>query len=128
MQCPCVPTFSRPQTSAASAINDLLVAAKGGSTVYLLAGKGDGTFLAPRALAFDGAVSALKAWRGPAGQNLLVASICGASGCGLQIVTADGTAAGFIAVGSPVSSFEVAAVNGGGTPDLSSPLPAAKRS
>lgn len=98
--------------------NDLLVAAKGGSTVYLLAGKGDGTFLAPRALAFDGAVSALKAWRGPAGQNLLVASICGASGCGLQIMAADGTAAGFIPVGSPVSSFEVAAVNGGGTPDL----------
>ncbi|WP_263385226.1 beta strand repeat-containing protein [Granulicella arctica] len=97
---------------------DLLVAAKGGSTVYLLAGRGDGTFLPARALPFSGPVKALKTWRSPMGQNLIVGSVCGASGCGLQVVAGDGTTVGFAAMPGAVTSMEIAPVNGGNVQDV----------
>ena len=97
---------------------DLLVAAKGGSVVYLLAGKGDGTFLAAQALAFSGPVSALTMWRGPEGANLLVGSVCGSAGCGLQVVDAAGKTLGFAGLPGAVSSMEIAPVNGGGVQDV----------
>ena len=97
---------------------DLLVAAKGGSTVYLLAGKGDGTFLPAQPIAFAGPVTALKVWRGPTGQNLLVASVCSATGCGLQVVAADGKVQGFAPTPGKVSSFEIAPLNGGQVQDV----------
>jgi hypothetical protein len=97
---------------------DLLVAAKGGSTVYLLAGKGDGTFLPAQALPFRGPVTGLKTWRGPAGQNLIVGSVCKAGRCGLQVVAQDGTTMGFATLLAAVTSMEVAPINGGSVQDL----------
>ena len=97
---------------------DLATAAKGDSSVYVLLSHGDGTFSDPAAVALSGQVSSLALWRGPGGTNLLVAAVCGASGCGLQFIDNSGKTAAFVATPAGATSIETGWVDYGAVEDL----------
>ncbi len=97
---------------------DLLVAAKGDRTVYVLAGDGHGGFgkLTPYPLA--GAVSSLATWRGRDGKNVVLAGVCGGSGCGLQALDAEGKTLAFLKTHGAVAVIQPAQLNLGAEDDL----------
>ncbi len=97
---------------------DVVVAAKGDSKAYLLLGDGAGNFAAPQVLPLEGAASAVAVWKGPGGMSLVAASVCGGSGCGVQMISADGTMKAFVPTSGPAGSLQVAALNGGRYSDL----------
>ena len=96
---------------------DLLVAAKGDPTLYLLAGDNNGNFAAPQAFALRAPLAALASWSGPTGSHHIAAAVCGASACGLQILAGDGSTEAFVST-SAVTALYAAPVNGGGADDL----------
>ena len=87
--------------------------AKGSRMLFLPPGKGDGSFGMPRAIALAGALGGVRAWRNDTGKEMLVASICGESGCGLQVISGDGANAAFVPMRQAVTSFETVSANGG---------------
>ena len=97
---------------------DLLVAANGDTTVYLLKGHGDGTFAAPEAIALRGALTSLTTWRGPSGDNLIVAGVCSNDSCGLQFLAMDGMTHSYVSTPGPATNLETANLNHGHLLDL----------
>ena len=98
--------------------SDLVAGQKGDSTLYLLRGTGQGSFGAPEALALGGSVSSLTTWRDDEGNVLVVAGVCGGSGCGLEFLGRDGKGKGFVAIGSAVSAMQTGDINSGRLADL----------
>ena len=97
---------------------DLLAAQKGDTHAYLLAAQGHTGFAAAQPLPLAGAVQALGIWRAPGGANLIVASVCASSACGIQVLDQSGNNIAFFRLASAVTSFELANANGGHTADL----------
>jgi trimeric autotransporter adhesin len=93
--------------------SDILVAANGDTTVYLLRGDGKGNFASPQALSLGGAVSSLATWRGPEGANFIAAGVCGATGCGVQLLDREGAVKAFVPTAGSVTGMEVANLNNG---------------
>ena len=96
----------------------LLAAARNATSVYILAGDGHGGFSSPAEVALSGKVSSLAVWRGLDSRNLILAGVCGAAGCGVQVLDAGGQTLAFVKSGSPVTSMLVKAINVGGLDDL----------
>ena len=93
--------------------SDILVAANGDTTVYLLRGDGKGNFAAPQALSLGGAVSSLTTWKGPEGANFIAAGVCGATGCGVEVLDREGAIKAFVATADSVTGMEIANLNNG---------------
>jgi hypothetical protein len=99
--------------------SDLLVAARGDSSIYLLAGDGRGGFSTPTQIVLQGTITSLLSWKAASGTELIAAGVCGgASGCGVQLLTTDGKTAAFIHTSGAVKAIEVGAFNGGFSDDL----------
>ena len=97
---------------------DLLAATKGGRSVYLLAGRGDGTFLPASELRLGGSVQSLATWTDAASQQLIVAGVCGPSGCGLQFLNREGKTLAFVPSPGAVTAILDGAIEGGSRQDL----------
>ena len=93
--------------------SDILVAAMGDTTVYLLRGDGKGNFASPQALSLGGAVSSLAAWKGPEGANFIAAGVCGATGCGVELLDREGAVKSFVPTAGSVTGMEIANLNNG---------------
>ena len=97
---------------------DLLVAAKDGSTVYLLKGHGNGAFAAPEAIALRGVITSLTTWRAASGDNLIVAGVCSGDSCGLQFLAKDGTTKSYVPTPGAATNLQTANLNHGHLSDL----------
>jgi uncharacterized repeat protein (TIGR01451 family) len=98
---------------------DIVVAARGGNSIYVLLGDGHGGFSKPQALPVQGTITALNTLRTSDGPSLLVASVCGgAGGCVLQVMAADGSARALLALPEAASVLEAISANGHQTPDI----------
>lgn len=98
---------------------DVVVAARGDSSVYVLLGDGSGGFSAAQAIPTGGAVTALATWRGPQGTNYIVAGVCSVSAsCSLQVLAKDGTVQSSVPLSGAASAIEIASLNGGSVPDM----------
>jgi hypothetical protein len=92
---------------------DVIVAQKGDASVYLLLGDGKGGFSAPQALAAGGRIASLETWRGPNGENLIVAGVCVVSGCGLRLLDQTGSTIAFVPTPASPDVMEIARFNRG---------------
>jgi trimeric autotransporter adhesin len=115
---PVQPDFLKAADINGNGIMDVVVAARGGSSVYVLLGDGKGGFSAPQALGVQGGITALTTWRGPEGTNFIVAGVCSGKNCGLQVLTADGAVHAAIPLQSAADAIEIAPLNGGVLPDF----------
>jgi predicted outer membrane repeat protein len=97
---------------------DVLVAAQGDRTVYLLRANGKGSFAPPAAIALSGKLSALATWKTPAGETLIVAGVCSATGCGLQLLDGRGGTRAFLPTPDAVTAVQAAILHGHGVVDL----------
>jgi trimeric autotransporter adhesin len=114
---PVRPDFLKAVDLNGNGTMDVVVAARGDSSVYVLKGDGAGNFAAPRALPAGGTVTALTIWPGPEGTSFVVAGVCTAT-CGLQVLAADGSVRASIALPAAASVIETAPLNGGAFSDL----------
>jgi len=113
----------RPDFLLAADVNgdgptDLLVAAKGDTSAYLLTGKGSGNFNEPQAIALNGSLSALTTWRQANGSSLVLAGVCGASGCSLQAIDSKGVVKFVLALPGSATAIDLARINGGNLDDI----------
>jgi trimeric autotransporter adhesin len=115
---PVRPDFLRTADVGGHGHFDLIVAAKGGTSAYLLMGDGKGGFSTPQTLPLAGTISSLATWRGPDGTTYVVAGVCSAQGCGVQFLKADGTTRSFVATPAAVSAIEVGSLNRGAVADI----------
>ena len=98
---------------------DVVVAARGDSSAYVLLGDGNGGFSAARAIPAGGAITALAVWRGPEGANYVVAGVCSGPGsCALEVLAGDGAGRSSITLPGAAGAIEIASLNGGRFPDL----------
>ena len=113
----------RPDFLLAADVNgdgpiDLLAGAKGDSNAYLLTGRGKGNFNAPQPIALNGTLTALTTWRQANGSSMVVAGVCGAGGCSLQLLAADGTLKATLPLPGAATSMDMARLNGGNLEDI----------
>jgi CSLREA domain-containing protein len=102
---PVRPDFLKVADVDFNGTQDVVVAAKGGTTAYLLRGDGGGGFLAPVAVPLSGTLSALELWRNWDGSSLLAAGVCTSAGCGLQMVDATGKTLAFVPAAGAVTAI-----------------------
>lgn len=93
--------------------SDVVLAAKGDTSVYLLPSDGQGGFGPAQALGLSGQVSALAVWRAPSGLNLIAASVCSTSGCGLEMLDHTGKQAGFVPMTEAATGLQMETLSGG---------------
>jgi len=116
---PVQPDFLKAADIDGSGTVDVVVAAHGGNTAYVLFGDGHGGFSQPQALPVQGTITALTTLRTADGPSFVVAGVCGgAAGCSLQVMSKDGTVHASLALPASASAVEAVAVNGHMTPDL----------
>ena len=119
IELPVRPDFLKAVDLDGNGTIDVVVAARGDSSTYLLRGNGSGGFSAAQAIPAGGAVTALATWRGPEGANYVVAGICnGSANCGLRIMAKDGSVRSSVPLPGAAGAIEVASLNGGFVPDL----------
>lgn len=116
---PVRPDFLKAADINGNGIMDVVVAARGGNSVYILLGDGHGGFSKPQVMSVQGTITALSTLRTSDGSSLLVVSVCGgAGGCVLQMMAADGSARGSLPLPEAASVLEALSANGHQTPDI----------
>ncbi|MBB5066002.1 FG-GAP repeat protein [Granulicella mallensis] len=116
---PVQPDFLKAADINGNGTIDIVVAARGGSSIYVLLGDGHGGFSKPQALPVQGTITALSTLRTSDGPSFLVASVCGGAGdCVLQVMAADGSARASLALPEAASVLEAISANGHQTPDI----------
>ena len=115
---PVQPDFLKAADIDGNGTIDVVVAAHGSNTAYVLFGDGHGGFSQPQALTIQGTITALSTLRTADGPSFVVASVCGGAGCSMQVMAKDGTVHASLALPASASSVEAVTVNGHTTPDL----------
>jgi hypothetical protein len=97
---------------------DLIVAARGGSSIATLLGNGKGGFTLQPAFSAGGRITALTAWQNPSsGAELLAVGVCGTT-CSVSILQADGTVVASVPLAGEPVILEAARLNRSGAEDL----------
>ena len=115
---PVRPDLLRTAPLSGHGFADVMLAARGDSSLYLLRGDGRGGFGAPSPIALEGAISSLIAWTDASGTEMIAAGVCGDSGCGIQVLRVDGKTAAFIPAPGAVTAIEAGSFHGGHAEDL----------
>jgi len=99
---------------------DAIVAAQGGSAIYVLFGDGQGNFAPAVPLPVSGAISSLTTWRAPGAKfDSIAAGLCtDAAHCFVNIYSSDGTTLASVAVTGTPTALEVAYLNETATRDI----------
>jgi hypothetical protein len=119
IELPVRPDFLKAIDLDGNGTMDVVVAARGDSSVYVLLGDGSGGFSAARAIPAGGAITALATWRGPEGTNYIAVGVCsGSTSCGLHLLAKDGTVRSSLPLVGAASLIEIASLNGGSVPDI----------
>ena len=71
-----------------------------------------------RHLPLGGAVSSLATWKGPEGANFIAAGVCGATGCGVELLDREGAVKAFVPTAGSVTGMEIANLNNGRDVDI----------
>jgi CSLREA domain-containing protein len=115
---PVRPDFLKVADVDFNGTQDVVAAATGGSTAYLLRGDGNGGFLAPVSIPLGGTLSTLELWRNWDGSSLLAAGVCGTGGCGLRIVDSTGAVKAFVPTTAAVTAITMEKFNNGALLDM----------
>jgi CSLREA domain-containing protein len=115
---PVRPDFLKVADLDFNGTQDIVVAAKGATSAYLLRGDGSGGVLTPVTIPLSGALGALELWRNSDGTSLLAAGVCTASGCGLQMVDGSGKTLAFVPTAGNITAIAQEKFNNNAQLDL----------